>query len=62
MRSRKSTDLVASGALGIVTGVAVVGGLLVALSLPARAAEPAHAAPIVVQDCVCAASPTGAAA
>ncbi len=37
MAFKQSPNLVASGAMGIVTGLAIAGGLLFALSLPAMA-------------------------
>lgn len=40
MGFRKSPNIVASGAMGMATGVAIAGGLLLVLSFPAQASAP----------------------
>lgn len=49
MAFRQSPNLVASGAIGIITGVAIAGGLLFALSMPATAETPAKTEPANIQ-------------
>ncbi len=46
MAYKQSPNLVASGAMGIVTGLAIAGGLLFALSLPAMAEGRSEAQPV----------------
>lgn len=43
MGFRKSPNIVASGAMGMATGVAIAGGLLLVLSLPTHASVPTQA-------------------
>lgn len=43
MGFRKSPNLMASGAMGILTGLVLAGGFVFALSLPAQAAAPVAA-------------------